>query len=109
MNNTRKEIVLDKGGFFGHYTGQRLKKEGLINTGLEEIISMLDFTKLILKISIKAKLNETIGGSFGVQGRCSYNNLISRYLTWFPCYSLEDGLKKLNPWILSLLTLTKKF
>ncbi len=74
---------------------------GPYNVGSEEMISMLDFTKLVLKISDKQNPIETIDGPIGVQGRCSHNEKISKDLNWIPTFSLEEGLNKLYPWILT--------
>lgn len=80
---------------------------GPYNIGSEEIISMLDFTKLVLKISHKENEIETINGPIGVQGRSSHNKLIIKDLNWSPKFSLEEGLKQLYPWILSQVYKTK--
>lgn len=81
--------------------------DGPYNIGSEEMISMLDFTKLVLKISKRENEIQTIDGPIGVQGRCSHNKLVFQDLNWSPKYSLEEGLKKLYPWVLSQLSLTK--
>jgi GDP-D-mannose 3', 5'-epimerase len=80
---------------------------GPYNIGSEEMISMSDFTKLVLKISQKENEIETIDGPIGVQGRSSHNKLIIQDLNWSPKFSLEEGLKQLYPWILSQVCKTK--
>ena len=80
---------------------------GPYNIGSEEMISMSDFTKLVLKISQKENEIETIDGPIGVQGRSSHNKLIIQDLNWSPKFSLEEGMKQLYPWILSQVYKTK--
>ncbi|MBX2947954.1 MAG: NAD-dependent epimerase/dehydratase family protein [Crocinitomicaceae bacterium] len=72
---------------------------GPYNIGSEEMISMLDFTKLVLAISSKTNAIKTIHGPVGVRGRCSHNRLIENDLQWSPVYTLETGVSKLYQWI----------
>ncbi|MCO5260545.1 MAG: NAD-dependent epimerase/dehydratase family protein [Crocinitomicaceae bacterium] len=72
---------------------------GPYNIGSEEMISMYDFTQLILKISKKNNHIETIEGPQGVRGRCSHNALVSKDIQWIPKYNLETGVTKLYEWI----------
>ncbi len=72
---------------------------GPYNIGSEEMISMLDFTKLVLKISNKNNTIQTIDGPQGVRGRCSHNALISKDIQWQPNYNLQQGISKLYAWI----------
>ncbi|MEZ4889873.1 MAG: NAD-dependent epimerase/dehydratase family protein [Crocinitomicaceae bacterium] len=72
---------------------------GPYNIGSEEMISMLDFTKLVLKISNKNNTIQTIDGPQGVRGRCSHNALISKDIQWQPNYNLQQGISKLYTWI----------
>lgn len=81
-------IKLMRSGFTGPY-----------NIGSEEMISMLDFTKLALKISSKNNAIKTIEGPVGVRGRCSHNRLIEKDLKWTPGYTLEEGVTQLYKWI----------
>jgi GDP-D-mannose 3',5'-epimerase len=72
---------------------------GPVNIGSEEMISISDFTKMIIGISNK-KLNiNYIDGPTGVNGRNSDNKLISSTLGWVPKYSLKDGIKSTYDWI----------
>ncbi len=80
----------------------KLMRSGLTgpyNIGSEEMISMLDFTKLALKISSKSNEIKTIEGPVGVRGRCSHNRLIENDLKWTPAYTLEEGVTQLYKWI----------
>lgn len=72
---------------------------GPYNIGSEEMISMMNFTKLALKISNKDNPINTINGPVGVRGRCSHNERIEKDLTWSPQYSLEEGVTILFQWI----------
>lgn len=81
-------IKLMRSGFTGPY-----------NIGSEEMISMLDFTKLALRISSKSNEIKTIAGPVGVRGRCSHNRLIENDLKWTPAYTLEEGVARLYTWI----------
>lgn len=72
---------------------------GPYNIGSEEMISILDFTKLVLIISEKENKIETIDGPTGVRGRCSHNRLIEKDIKWTPKYTLESGMTKLYLWV----------
>lgn len=72
---------------------------GPYNIGSEEMISMLDFTKMVLKLSGKNNSIQTINGPTGVRGRCSHNLLISNDLNWSPKYTLEEGVTDLYQWV----------
>jgi nucleoside-diphosphate-sugar epimerase len=77
----------------------RSDKTGPYNIGSEEMISMMDFTKLVLKISAKNNAIKTISGPVGVRGRCSHNLLIQQDLNWKPNYTLNQGVSKLYNWV----------
>lgn len=77
----------------------RSDKTGPYNIGSEEMISMMDFTKLVLKLSGKDNPIKTIPGPVGVRGRCSHNLLIEKALNWKPQFTLEKGVSKLYEWI----------
>jgi nucleoside-diphosphate-sugar epimerase len=74
--------------------------KGPLNIGSEEMISMNDFMKMVIKISGK---NLTIKNKdfhgVGVRGRNSDNNLIREKLNWEPVFSLENGIKITYDWI----------
>jgi GDP-D-mannose 3',5'-epimerase len=72
---------------------------GPVNIGSEEMISMLDFTKLVLRIASKHNAIETIDGPAGVRGRCSHNRLVEKELNWKPSLTLEQGVAKLYNWL----------
>ena len=70
-----------------------------INIGSEEIISINDFTKMIIYISGKNIKIQNIDGPLGVRGRNSDNKLIKKLLGWEPTEKLETGIKKLYKWL----------
>lgn len=72
---------------------------GPVNIGSEEMISMLDFTKLVLSISSKQNTIRTIDGPVGVRGRCSHNRIVEKELNWKPSLTLEQGVTKLYNWL----------
>lgn len=77
----------------------RSKFTGPYNIGSEEMISMNDFTHLVLEISNKKNEIKNINGPTGVQGRCSHNELIEKDLNWTPKYTLKEGVTELYTWI----------
>lgn len=77
----------------------RSEYTGPYNIGSEEMISMMDFTKLALKISAKNNPVQTIDGPVGVRGRCSHNRLVEKDLNWTPQYTLEEGVFQLYKWV----------
>lgn len=73
--------------------------EGPVNIGSEEMISINDFTKLIIDISGKKINIKNISGPTGVRGRNSDNKLIKEKLGWAPSKLLIDGLTTTYEWI----------
>lgn len=72
---------------------------GPVNIGSEEIISINDLAKLIIKISGKNITIKNIDGPTGVRGRNSDNRLIKEKLNWSPTQPLYDGLIETYKWI----------
>jgi len=74
--------------------------KGPVNIGSDEMISMNDFMKMIIKISgKKLTIKNTDFHGVGVRGRNSDNNLIKEKLGWEPNFSLEKGIKITYDWI----------
>lgn len=71
---------------------------------VEEMISINDFAKLIIKISGKDIYIKIIDGLIGVRGRCSDNALVSRKLDWVTKIDLRTGIVKLYYWVLKKST-----
>jgi nucleoside-diphosphate-sugar epimerase len=74
---------------------------GPVNIGSNEIISINDLTKLVIKLAGKRAGIKNISGPQGVRGRTSDNILINEKLGWAPSQSLEVGLEKTYKWIQS--------
>ena len=73
--------------------------EGPVNIGSEEMVSINDLARMIMKIAQKDLDINHIPGPLGVRGRNSDNRLILEKLGWAPSDSLENGLKKTYEWI----------
>lgn len=72
---------------------------GPVNLGSEEMISINDFAKLIVKISGKNITIKNIPGPEGVRGRNSDNTLLLKKIGWSPSKSLKEGITKTYHWI----------
>lgn len=72
---------------------------GPVNIGSEEMISINDFAKMIIKLSGKNITINNIPGPEGVRGRNSDNDLILKKLKWKPSTPLELGITKTYIWV----------
>lgn len=72
---------------------------GPVNIGSDQLISINDFAKLVIKLSGKNLRLEHIEGPLGVRGRNSHNELIKEKLGWAPSQLLEEGVKLTYHWI----------
>jgi GDP-D-mannose 3', 5'-epimerase len=72
---------------------------GPVNIGSDEMISINDFTKMIIEISGKNLTIKNIKGPNGVRGRNSDNSLIFKELGWKPTATLKSGIIKTYNWI----------
>jgi GDP-D-mannose 3',5'-epimerase len=79
-------------------------KSGPYNVGSEEMISINDFAKMIIRISGKNISIKNIDGPTGVRGRSSDNTLIEKDLAWKMDYNLMKGISKTYQWIKTQLT-----
>ncbi len=70
-----------------------------LNIGSDEMISINDLTKMVIKLSQKKLTIKNIDGPVGVNGRCSNNKLISQSLNWQPNYPLQKGMEILYNWV----------
>lgn len=70
-----------------------------LNLGSEEMISINDLAKMVIRISGKNISIRNISGPLGVQGRNSDNKLIKQKLGWAPSLPLEDGIRKTYAWV----------
>lgn len=72
---------------------------GPVNIGSEEMISINDLTRMVIRISGKNLTLINVSGPEGVRGRNSDNHLIREKLGWEPSARLEDGMIKTYKWI----------
>lgn len=72
---------------------------GPFNVGSEEMISINDFTQLIIGISGKKLSVNHIEGPMGVRGRNSDNRLVNATIGWQPQISLYEGIERTYRWI----------
>jgi len=77
---------------------------GPVNIGSDEMISINDLAKMIIRISGKDLKIKNISGPIGVMGRNSDNTLIKEKLEWAPSQPLEIGIKKTYDWIHKIVT-----
>ncbi len=73
----------------------------IVNLGSEEMIAINDLALLIAKIAGKALTLSNVPGPEGVRGRNSDNAKLFGLLNWQPTMTLEEGLRKLYPWVVS--------
>lgn len=71
----------------------------ILNIGSDEMISINNLAKMIIRISGKNLSINNIDGPQGVRGRNSDNTLIKKELDWAPTASLEEGITKLYHWV----------
>jgi len=75
---------------------------GPLNIGSEEMVTLNQLAKIVMKIANKPLSINNIDVSFtGVRGRNSDNKLINKKLHWAPSKPLQEGLAKTYEWILS--------
>ena len=70
-----------------------------INIGSDEMISIQDLAKMVIKISGKDLYINNIDGPIGVMGRNSDNTNIEGVLGWKPSQPLREGIEKVYKWI----------
>lgn len=70
-----------------------------INIGSEEMISINDLAKMIIKISGKDISINNINGPTGVRGRNSDNTVLKQVLNWEPTLSLQNGIEQTYKWV----------
>lgn len=73
--------------------------EGPVNIGSEEMISINDFTRLVMDVAGKNQTIRNVPGPEGVRGRNSDNALIREKLGWAPSQPLVDGVRRTYTWI----------
>lgn len=73
----------------------------IVNIGSNEMITINDLAKMVIRISGKNLTVNNIPGPTGVRGRNSQNDLIEKELGWKPTRLLEEGMKVTYDWIAS--------
>lgn len=72
---------------------------GPVNIGSEEMISINDFTRMVMSVAGKEQRIKNVSGPTGVRGRNSENTLIREKLGWAPSQPLIEGVRKTYSWI----------
>lgn len=72
---------------------------GPVNIGSDEMVTIDQLAKMIIKIANKEIRINYIQGPTGVRGRNSDNKLIKKKLKWHPKLPLKEGLQKTYNWI----------
>lgn len=72
---------------------------GSVNIGSEEMISINNLAKMIIRISGKKLQVKNIPGPLGVRGRNSDNRLFREKMGWEPLQPLETGIISTYDWI----------
>ena len=80
---------------------------GPVNIGSEEMISIQNFTKMVIDLSGKDLTIKNIKGPTGVKGRNSDNKLIKEKLGWAPSRPLKVGVEQTYNWIVEQIALAK--
>lgn len=80
---------------------------GPVNIGSEEIISINNLVKMVMKIADKKVIIKHIKGPLGVRGRNSDNKLIMSKLGWAPSAPLKDGMTKMYTWVNAQVSASK--
>ena len=81
--------------------------EGPVNIGSEEMVTINDLARMIMRIANKPLRIRHIPGPVGVRGRNSHNELIRKRLGWAPDEPLEEGLRKTYSWIAAQVELKR--
>ena len=84
----------------------RSEVEGPINIGSDEMVTINDLAKLVIKISQKRLNIVNIPGPEGVRGRNSDNTLCLKVLGWRPQGALYEGIAETYTWIADQMDVT---
>ena len=97
-NQTRSFLYIDE-CVEGIQRLMNSKFTGPVNLGSDEIITINNLAKLIMKIADKDLKLKHIPGPLGVRGRNSDNKLILEKLGWKPTQKLKHGLEQTYYWV----------
>ena len=78
-----------------------------VNIGSDEMITINDLAKMIMKYAGKDLTIKNIPGPEGVRGRNSDNTFIKKSLGWAPSWPLQTGIEKAYDWISSQVNKSK--
>jgi nucleoside-diphosphate-sugar epimerase len=71
-----------------------------VNIGSDEMISINDLAKMVIKISGKTlTIRNVESNALGVRGRNSNNELVEKVTGWRPTKPLEEGMVQLYNWV----------
>lgn len=70
-----------------------------VNIGSDEMISINDYARMVMRIAGKSVTIRNVAGPTGVRGRTSDNRLIRETLGWAPSMTLEAGTRLTFQWI----------
>jgi len=82
---------------------------GPVNIGSDELISINDLAKLVMRFAGKQLNIKHIAGPLGVRGRSSDNTLIEERLNWRPTQPLAKGLEITYRWLAQQVQAKKAF
>ncbi len=85
-------------------TFMKSKFDGPLNIGSEELISIEEFARLVIRISGKELSVNHCNGPTGVRGRKSDNSLMREELRWEPRVPLKEGISLTYRWIQEQVT-----
>ncbi len=77
----------------------RSNRTGPYNIGSNEMVTINQLAKMIMKIAKKELTINHVDGPQGVRGRTSDNRIITEELGWKPSEKLIMGLRQTYPWI----------
>jgi GDP-D-mannose 3',5'-epimerase len=72
---------------------------GPVNIGSEEMITINELARMVMRIAGKSLMIRNVPGPTGVRGRNSDNRLIREKLGWVPSRKLATGMALTYPWI----------
>lgn len=72
---------------------------GPVNIGSEEMVTINDLARMVMRIASKELSIRNVSGPIGVRGRNSDNHLFRSQLGWAPTQPLETGIAVTYRWI----------
>lgn len=79
---------------------ERIEDGGPVNLGSEEVVSIGELAKKIVKLSGKdMNINHDLSGPQGTHRYCANTTKMRRVLGWSPKISLDEGLRRTYEWV----------